>query len=107
MGKLLDKYTAEYNEAIRPGLAKGDKYIINPEIWISSKWEEDMGLEGPWQPEYKDALLKVAAEDEELGHLLCDGIEMRIDTIRKMLDENTATEPKISPIWDEDTQRYI
>lgn len=106
MSKLLDKYIAEYNEAIRPGVAKGDKYIIKPEFWISSKWEEDMGLEGPWQPEYKDALLKVAAEDEDLVQVLFAGIEMKMNAI-KMSEENAAAEPKVGPIWDEDSQRYI
>ena len=108
MGKLLGKYKEEYKAAIAPGIANGDCYVVKQEIWINSKWEDDMKLDGPWQPEYADALMKVASEDEELLQVLLAGIEMKKAAIGMMAEEKSETrEPQCGAIWDEDTERYI
>ena len=91
MGKALDKYIAEYNDAIKPGLKQPDAaYVIIPEIWIHGKWEEDMGLDGPWQPEYATELQAVAAEDPELFNVLLVAIDMKLKYLDEMEKQDNA-----------------
>ena len=74
MGKLLSKYAAAYNEAIKPGLAKGDAYVVKPEIWMYFKWEEDNGV-GPWDPvKLRTAVRDAVLQDPEFGQILIAGM---------------------------------
>lgn len=83
MGKLLEKYMSEYNEAIKPGLEKGDAYIIKPQIWIYFKWESDNGV-APWEPvKYRAALKDAILKDPELGQVLIAGMGEVFGQIKK------------------------
>lgn len=74
MGKLLDKYTADYNAAIKPGLVKGHTYVVKPEIWIYFKWEEDNGLSPQDPVKLRNALRDAVLREPEFGQVLVAGM---------------------------------
>lgn len=81
MGKLLDKYKAEYQAAIAPGLAKGHNLVVPPELWMYFKWEEDTGVQ-PWDKinHYK-ALSNAMLQDPEFGQVLTIGMQMAMSAL--------------------------
>lgn len=80
MGKILDKYMAEYKEAT--SAAKPGDLVVPAELWISSKWETDNGV-SPWEPEHKRKFDEAMARDPEFGAVLFSGFEMMMEVVKK------------------------
>ena len=88
MGRLLDKYMAEYEAAIAPGIKAGKPYVAKPEIWIYFKWERDNNVK-PWDKvRHQNALTNAMMQDPELGGVLVAGLKQALE----MVDD--ATEKK-------------
>lgn len=84
MGKLLDKYTAEYNAAIAP--AKGKQgYVAKPEIWMYFKWEKDNNV-FPWEDKYSQVLKETTLQDPEFGLVLMAGFAAIASVMDDMQD---------------------
>lgn len=75
MGRMFEKYMSDYNEAIKPGMARGDKYVVQAPVWIYFKWLEDNGLPEEEPERIVDAVTEVCRQDEELGVVLIAGVE--------------------------------
>ena len=66
MGKLMDRYMAEYRETVLPGLGSRDLYVVRPEAWLALKWETDNHI-SPFDPEYEQRLKLLQDVDLELA----------------------------------------
>ena len=82
MGKLMERYMADYTKAIAPGRAAGHKYIVRPEVWIASKWTIDQEVT-PWMPEFRTKLQALLTEDPELFDAVAEGLGLMADMAKE------------------------
>lgn len=66
MGRLMERYMAEYTEKVLPGLAARDLYAIRPEAWLTVKWESENDI-SPFSSEYGQRMRDLQEVDPELA----------------------------------------
>lgn len=65
-GKTLDRYLTKYWEKVEETITPDRPILLNPKYWIVFNFLEDEGLEGPWEKDKFEVLLKRLLENNEL-----------------------------------------
>ena len=88
MGKLLDKYTQEFNETIKASIDKTIKetgkrpeLMVKPAVWIAMKYLDD-NQTTPFSPQIRDFFMDTVLREPEFGEVVASGLL----EISKMVD---------------------
>ncbi len=78
-GKTLDRYLNKYWDMVEETITPDKLYLINPKYWIVFNFFEDEGIEGPWEKDKFEELLKRLLDNDEV-----DMIQIISETINEV-----------------------
>lgn len=78
----LAYYEYLYVDAIKPGIAKGNEYVMDACAWIADRWMDDESFV-PWMDNSEELLLELEQLDQKLYAVVVDGMTI----LKRLVDD--------------------